>query len=85
MDNLPAHERQRALREIEARGAARWYLRVAPDLNPIKMPFSKLKAYLLQGGRAEEIPGLRRQIKEIFARNLTAREAKNYFRHAGYA
>jgi hypothetical protein len=30
------------------------------------------------------IPRLRRRIR-TFARNLTAREAKNYFRHAGYA
>ena len=34
------------------------------------------------GGRT--IPRLRRRIGS-FARNLTAREAANYFRHAGYA
>jgi hypothetical protein len=47
------------------------------------MPFSKLKTYLRKAAE-RKIPGLRRRIR-IFARNLTAREAKNYFRHAGYA
>ena len=47
------------------------------------MPFSKLKAYLRKMAE-RTIPRLRRRIR-TFARNLTAREAKNYFRHAGYA
>jgi hypothetical protein len=52
-------------------------------LNPIEMPFSKLKAYLRKMAE-RTIPRLHRRIR-TFARNLTAREAKNYFRHAGYA
>ena len=60
---------------IEARGAALRYLpQYSPDLNPIEMPFSKLKAYLRKAAE-RKIPGLRRRIR-IFARNLTAREAK---------
>ena len=45
IDNLPAHKAA-ALREaIEARGATLRYLsQHSPDLNPIEMPFSKLKA-----------------------------------------
>ena len=84
MDNLPAHKAAGVREAIEARGAALRYLpQYSPDLNPIEMPFSKLKAYLRKAAE-RNIPGLRRRIR-IFARNLTAREAKNYFRHAGYA
>ena len=54
-----------------------------PHLNPIEMPFSKLKAYLRKAAE-RTIPRLRRRIC-TFARRLTAREAANYFRHAGYA
>ena len=69
---------------IEARGAVLLCHRPAsPDLNPIEMPFSKLKAYLRKMAE-RTIPRLHRRIR-TFARNLTAREAKNYFRHAGYA
>jgi transposase len=53
----------------------------SPDLNPIEMPFSQTKADLA-GERA--IPHPRRRIGP-FARKLTAPEAANYFRHAGYA
>ena len=84
MDNLPAHKAAGVREAIEARGAALRYLpQYSPDLNPIEMPFSKLKAYLRKAAE-RNIPGLRRRIAP-FARNLTAREAKNYFRHAGYA
>ena len=84
MDNLPAHKAAGVREAIEARGAALRYLpQYSPDLNPIEMPFSKLKTYLRKAAE-RKIPGLRRRIR-IFARNLTAREAKNYFRHAGYA
>jgi hypothetical protein len=42
-----------------------------------------LKAYLRKAGE-RAIPRLRRRISK-FARNVTAREATNYFTHAGYA
>ena len=84
MDNLPAHKAAGVREAIEARGAVLRYLpQYSPDLNPIEMPFSKLKAYLRKVAE-RTIPRLRRRIR-TFARNLTAREAKNYFRHAGYA
>ena len=73
-----------ALEAIEARGAMLRYLpKYSPDLNPIEMPFSKLKAYLRKAAE-RTIPRLRRRIGK-FARTLTTREASNYFRHAGYA
>ena len=56
---------------------------IFPGFEPDEMPFSKLKAYLRKMAE-RTIPRLHRRIR-TFARNLTAREAKNYFRHAGYA
>jgi transposase len=84
IDNLPAHKATGIRQAIEARGATLRYLpKYSPDLNPIEMPFSKLKADLRKAA-ARTIPRLRRRIAK-FAQTLTAREALNYFRHAGYA
>jgi transposase len=84
IDNLPAHKAAGVREAIEARGATLRYLpKYSPDLNPIEMSFSKLKAHLRKMAE-RTIPRLRRRIGS-FARNLTAREASNYFRHAGYA
>ena len=45
--NLPAHKAAGVREAIEARGAVLRYLpQYSPDLNPIEMPFSKLKDYL---------------------------------------
>ena len=50
----------------------------SPDLNPIEMPFSKLKAYLRKAAeRKNSWPASSES--EYSARNLTAREAKNYW------
>src|SRR5437870_10967042 len=47
IDNLSAHKAPAIREAIEARGATLRYLpQYSPDLNPIEMPFSKLKAYL---------------------------------------
>ena len=84
IDNLPAHKPPGVRDAIEARGATLRYLpQYSPDLNPIEMPFSKLKADLRKAAE-RTIPRLRRRIGR-FAATLTAREASNYFRHAGYA
>ena len=83
IDNLPAHKAAGVREAIEARGATLRYLpKYSPDLNPIEMPFSKLKAGLRKAAE-RTIPRLRRRIGR-FAATLTAREASNYFRHAGY-
>lgn len=84
LDNLPAHKAAGIREAIAARGATLRYLpQYSPDLNPIEMPFSKLKADLRKAAE-RTIPRLRRRIGR-FAATLTAREASNYFRHAGYA
>ena len=84
IDNLPAHKAAGVREAIEARGATLRYLpKYSPDLNPIKMSFSKLKAQLRKAAE-RTIPRLRRRIGS-FACSLPAREASNCFRHAGYA
>src|ERR1700674_941934 len=84
IDNLPAHKVPGVREAIEGRGATLRYLpQYSPDLNPIEMPFSKLKAFLRKVAE-RTVPRLCRRIGS-FARSLTAREARNYFRHAGYA
>ena len=84
MDNLRAHKVPGVREAIEAEGASLRYLpQYSPDLNPIEMPFSKLKA-VLRNAAERTIPRLRRRIGS-FARRLSATEASNYFRHAGYA
>jgi transposase len=84
MDGLPAHKSPGVRKAIEARGAM---LRIlppySPDLNPIEMAFSQLKAHLRKVAE-RTITLLRRRIGS-FARCLTAAQARNYFRHAGYA
>ena len=61
MDNLPAHKAAGVREAIEVRGATLRYLpQYSPDLNPIEMPFSKLKAYL-RNAAERTIPRLRRK------------------------
>jgi transposase len=84
IDNLPAHKAVGVREAIEARGATLRYLpKYSPDLNPIEMPFSKLKAGLRKAAE-RTIPRLRHRIGR-FAATLTAREASYYFRHVRYA
>lgn len=84
MDNLAAHKVPGVREAIEAAGATLRYLpQYSPDLNPIEMPFSKLKAFLRKVAE-RTVAGLNRRIRS-FHRNLPAHEALNYFRHAGYA
>ena len=49
----------------------RYLPKYSPDLNPIEMPFSKLKAYLRKAAE-RTIPRLRRRIGK-FARTLPAK------------
>jgi transposase len=55
----------------------------SPDLNPIEMSFSKLKA-LLRKAAARTAPTLRRRIR-AFVPRLSTKECANYFAHDGYA
>jgi transposase len=83
IDNLSAHKAPAIREAIETRGATLRYLpQYSPDLNPIEMPFSKLKAHLRKLAE-RTVQRLSRGIGS-FVENFTAREARNYFRHAGY-
>jgi len=83
LDNLPAHKSKAAEQAIRDKGAWLLFLpRYSPDLNPIEMAFSKLKAHLRTKG-ARTIDDLWRAIGDIC--NLYhPDECKNYFNAAGY-
>ncbi len=83
MDSLPAHKVRGVKEAIEATGAAMRYLpRYSPDLNPIEMALSKLKANL----RAEAARTMQAlwdaatKAIEKFQQN----ECHNFLTHAGY-
>ena len=68
---------------IKAARASLLYLpKYSPDINPIEQAFSKLKA-LLRKAAERTVPGLWRRIGKLLA-TFSAKECKNYFRHAGY-
>ena len=83
MDNLRTHKIDGVREAIAAAGAIIRYLPAySPDLNPIKMAFSKLKAALRKGAK--------RTVKELWrligklVKSFAPDECANYFRHAGY-
>ena len=83
MDNLPVHKVAGVAEAIEAAGATLIYLpKYSPDLNPIELAFSKLKAHLRKAAE-HTIPRLLRQIGRIVT-DFSAQECRNFFRHAGY-
>jgi transposase len=83
MDNLPVHRVAGVAEAIEAAGATLLYLPpYSPDLNPIELAFSKLKAHLRQAAE-HTIPGLMRRIGRVL-RAFSSKECRNFFRHAGY-
>ena len=84
MDNLPAHKGEEVRKAIEATGAVRLLLPpYSPDLNPIELAFSKLKA-LLRKAAERTVGGLWDRIGQVLEA-FTPQECANYFRHDGYA
>jgi len=83
MDNLPAHKVKGVREAIEACGAELLYLPpYSPDLNPIEMMFSKLKA-LLRKAAKRTIDALWRQIGHSLG-TFNTQECANYLKAAGY-
>jgi transposase len=83
MDNLPVHKVTGVREAIEAAGATLAYLPpYSPDLNPIELAFSKLKAHLRKAAE-RTITGLLRRIGRVVS-IFTPRECRNFLRHAGY-
>jgi transposase len=83
-DNLASHRVEGVKEAIEARGATLQYLPpYSPDLNPIEMAFSKLKAELRQRA-ARTLPSL---VKATAAalKTFTPNHCRKFFQHANYA
>ena len=82
-DNLGAHKVAGVRRAIQRADATLWYLPpYSPDLNPIELAFSKLKAHLRKAAE-HTVPGLLRTIGRVVA-TFTPQECSNFLRHAGY-
>jgi transposase len=83
-DNLSSHKVSGVAEAIAARGAQLQYLPAySPDLNPIEMAFSKLKA-LLRRTEARDLTSLVTAAAEALDW-FSAAECLNFFRHAQYA
>lgn len=83
MDSLPVHKVAGVREAIEAAGAKLLLLpKYSPDLNPIELFFSKLKA-LLRKAAQRTIPDLFRKVRSLLP-TIAPTECANYFKHAGY-
>ena len=84
VDNLSAHKVEGVRARIEAAAAILLYLPpYSPDLNPIEMVFSKLKA-LLRKAAARTRDALWDAIAQVLDA-FTPDECANYLTHEGYA
>jgi transposase len=84
LDNLAVHKSACAAEALRARGA--WFLflpQYSPDLNPIEMAFSKLKAHL-RAAAAHTFEALWTALGDICAL-FEPHECWNFFKAAGYA
>lgn len=83
-DNLSSHKVAGVREAIEARGAELLYLPAySPDLNPIEMAFSKLKAILRQQAQ-RSFQGLL-EATSFALDHFSPNECINFFNHANYA
>jgi transposase len=83
-DNVPTHKNNRAIALIEASGARVEPLPAySPDLDPIEECISKVKNELRRT-KADTVRKLRSALKRAFA-NVTAQDARGWFKHCGYA
>ena len=83
LDNLPAHKSTAARETLKAIGA--WFLflpKYSPDLNPIEMAFSKLKA-LIRKVAARTYEELWQAVGNV-CKIFTDEECYNFFVAAGY-
>ena len=84
MDNLSPHKNERTIALIEAVGAtARFLPPYSPDLNPIEMMWSKVKA-LLRAAEARTHPDLIAAIGQALCA-VTSQDAVNWFAACGYS
>ncbi|MFN0191978.1 MAG: IS630 family transposase [Aestuariivirga sp.] len=84
LDNLSVHLSAKAEASLRSRGSWMLFLpQYSPDLNPIEMAFSKLKAYLRKAA-ARTFDDLTAAVGDI-CRLYQSEECWNYFKTAGYA
>lgn len=84
LDNVPTHKVEAARAAIEAKGAQLLFLPpYSPDMNPIELAFSKLKA-LLRKAAARTNKALWRALRAALSK-FTQQECAGFFAHAGYA
>jgi transposase len=80
MDNLSAHRQPQVHRLLAARRCRLWYLPpYSPDLNPIELAWSKRKTFLW-AAKARLRPALEEAVGTGL-RTITAKDARNWFRH----
>jgi len=84
MDNLAVHKTLSVREAVRQAGARPLYLPpYSPDFSPIEQCWSKLKAGLRKA-KARTREALSGALTEGFAA-VTQQDAKNWFRHCGYA
>lgn len=84
LDNLSPHKSDGTLELIKERGAeVRFLPAYSPDLNPIEMMWSKVKASL-RSAEARTQSALNRAVATALAA-VTAQDARNWFAHCGYS
>lgn len=84
LDNLGAHKNDRTLALIEKAGAeVRFLPAYSPDLNPIELMWSKVKA-LLRKAQARNHPDLLAAIASALSA-VTPQDALGWFAHCGYS
>lgn len=83
MDNLRSHKNPKIVELFESKKAKVIYLPpYSPDLNPIEMMWSKVKA-LLKNTVTDTLEQLIEGIKTAFE-SVTKNDAKAWYQHAGY-
>jgi transposase len=84
LDNVGAHQSERARQAIEARGCRLLFLPAySPDLSPIELAFSKLKAGLRRV-EARTQSALDEAISQVLE-TVTPADAHGWFAHCGYS
>ncbi|MCA1971109.1 MAG: transposase [Rhizobium sp.] len=83
VDNVGFHKCERAEKPVKAKGAWLLFLPLySPDLNPIEIAFSKLKA-LLRKRAARSVDAITQALGDIISL-FSAAECRNFFKAAGY-
>jgi transposase len=83
MDNLSAHTGETIRQLIEAQGARlQFLLPYSPDLNPIELCWSKVKA-ALRAAKARTLDALVEAVAQAL-RSISFTDIQNWFAHCGY-